>query len=93
MALGRGHIQPVGERAAQRLGLVGDVLSNAEAALEFAHDPAQQRGPIRAVWRGVDIVLEEERIRMRFPIALGPVGEQRGFAGTGLAQNNKRLVA
>ena len=89
-ATGGRHVQRVGKRRAEGIGIVGDLQLAAEPPLQFAQNPPKHGRPIGAVGRGTDEVQQHLIPGMRLPIPFGPVGQQGRLAHSRFTQHNQR---
>ncbi len=85
-------MQPVGKGAAQLSWCRRDLLIDRQAPLELPHDPAQHGGPVRAVGRRTDVVLQHQGLGVRLPVAEGPVRQQCRLSGARLAGHHQGAV-
>jgi len=87
---GGGHVEPVGKLGTQRLGFVGDLLRDLEAAFQLTQDPPQHGGPVGTVRRSADEVHQYDCVGMGRAVLHRPVGQQGRLARARLAQHHQR---
>ena len=68
----------------------GRFIRIAGPAFDFGDQPGHQRRVLSVARCDTDIVLENEIVRMRLSPMFEPVGQQCGFAASGVAEQHER---